>query len=43
MTIVLGGLAVLHPGAIANVLTVFAGAALVLNGLADLDLIRRFW
>ncbi len=43
VTIVLGGLAVLHPGAIANVLTVFAGAALVLNGLADLDLIRRFW
>ena len=26
-----------------NVITFVAGAALILNGLAELDIIRRFW
>ena len=41
ITIVLGVLIVLQPGAIANMVMVFIGAALIVNGLFDLYMVRR--
>ena len=43
LTIVLGALIVFHPGSIMNLVVLLAGIALVLNGLSELDLIRRLW
>ena len=43
LTIVLGVLVLFHPGAIVNMVVFLVGAALVLNGLSELDLIRRLW
>lgn len=41
--IVLGLLIVTHPGAIAGVVVAIAGGAFILNGLTDLNIIRKFW
>ena len=41
LTIVLGGLILFHPGAIINAVVILAGIALILNGVSELDLIRR--
>lgn len=43
LTIVLGAVIVFHPGTVLNWVIFLAGAALVLNGLTELDLIRRIW
>lgn len=43
LTIVLGVLIFFHPGSIINAVVVLAGAALIIHGLAELDLIRRIW
>ena len=43
LTIVLGALILFHPGSVINTIVFLAGAALVLNGLSELDLIRRIW
>jgi hypothetical protein len=32
-----------HPGTVLSTVIFLAGAALVLNGLTELDLIRRLW
>ena len=42
-TALLGLLVVFHPGAVAGAVVLVAGAAFVLNGLADLNIIRKFW
>ena len=42
--VALGGLLIMiHPGAIVNSVVILAGVALIVNGLADLNMIRRFW
>ncbi len=41
--IVVGGIFVINPWAGNRLIYVAAGACLILNGLADLDLISRFW
>lgn len=43
VTIVLGALALFQPGAVVSLATTVVGAALILNGLSELDLIRRIW
>ena len=43
LTIVLGALILFHPGAIVNAVVMLAGIALILNGLSELDMIRRIW
>ena len=43
LTIVLGAVVVFHPGAVMSWIIFLGGAALVLNGLTELDLIRRIW
>ena len=32
-----------HPGTIINTVVMIAGITLIVNGLTDLNLIRRFW
>ena len=41
--IIIGALLIFRPFRIWDALVFIMGAALVLNGLADLDIIRRFW
>ena len=42
--VALAGLLILiHPGAIVNSVVIVAGVTLIVNGLSDLSLIRRFW
>ena len=43
LIIIAGILVFFNPGTMINVITFVAGAALILNGLAELDIIRRFW
>ena len=43
VTVLLGLLVVFHPGAIAGFVVMLAGIAFVVNGLADLNVIRKFW
>ena len=43
LTIVLGALVVFHPGFVLSTVIFLAGVALVLNGLSELELIRRVW
>ena len=43
LTIVLGAVILFHPGSIISTVVFLAGVALVLNGLSELDLIRRVW
>lgn len=43
LTIVLGAVILFHPGAALSTFIFVAGAALVLNGLIELNLIRRLW
>ena len=43
VTLVLGILILLHPGSIVNLVVTLAGVALILNGLSELDMIRRVW
>ena len=43
VTIVLGVLILLHPGSIVNLVVTLAGVALIINGLSELDMIRRVW
>ena len=43
LTIVLGALILFHPGRVLDLAVTLAGAALILNGLSELDLIRRIW
>ena len=43
LTIILGTLILFHPGAIVNAVVMLAGIALILNGLSELDMIRRVW
>ena len=43
LTIVLGVLILIHPGAIVNAVVMLAGIALILNGLSELNMIRKFW
>ena len=43
LTIVLGAVILFHPGSVINTVVFLAGAALVLNGLSEMDLIRRIW
>ena len=40
---IIGALLIFRPFRIWDALVFIMGAALVLNGLADLDIIRRFW
>ena len=41
--IIIGALLIFRPFRIWDALVFIMGAALVLNGLADLDIVRRFW
>ncbi len=41
--IILGLLVVTHPGAIAGAVVAIAGGAFILNGLTDLNIIRKLW
>ena len=41
--LIVGVLVFFRPGVMINAVTFVAGAALILNGLAELDIIRRFW
>lgn len=43
LTAVLGILILLRPGALVNAAVMIAGIALILNGLSELDMIRRVW
>jgi len=43
LTIALGAVIMFHPGGVISIIVFLAGAALVLNGLSELDLIRRVW
>ena len=43
LTIVLGAVILFHPGSVINTVVFLAGAAMVLNGLSEFDLIRRIW
>ena len=43
LIILLGLLILIRPGFISSAIVVVIGAAFVLNGLVDLDIIRRFW
>ena len=43
LTLVLGAVIMFHPGTVLSTVIFLAGAALVLNGLTELDLIRRLW
>ena len=43
LTIVLGAVVLFNPGRVVSTVVFLAGAALVLNGLSELDLIRRIW
>ena len=43
LTIVLGAVILFHPGSTINLIVLLAGVALVLNGLSELDMIRRIW
>ena len=43
LTIVLGAVILFHPGSVVSTVIFLAGAALVLNGLTELDLVRRVW
>ncbi len=43
VTIVLGAILLFRPGTALNLAVALAGIALILNGLSELDLIRRFW
>ena len=43
LTMVIGALILFHPGAIVNAVVMLAGIALILNGLSELDMIRRVW
>ncbi len=43
VTLILGILILLHPGSIVNMVVTLAGIALILNGLSELDMIRRVW
>ena len=38
-----GVLIIIHPGTIVNSVVIVAGITLIVNGLSDLSLIRRFW
>ncbi len=43
LTIVLGAVILFHPGSVISTAIFLAGAAMVINGLSELDLIRRVW
>ncbi len=43
LTAVLGIMILLRPGALVNAVVMIAGIALILNGLSELDMIRRVW
>ena len=43
LTIVLGAVVLFHPGSVVNAVVMVAGIALILNGLSELNMIRRFW
>ena len=43
VTIILGALVLFRPGMVLNVVVMVAGIALILNGLSELNLIRRIW
>ncbi len=43
LTIVLGAVIAFHPGAVLSTVIFLAGVAMVINGLSELDLIRRIW
>lgn len=43
LTIVLGAVILIRPGTVISTAVFLAGAAMVLNGLSELDLIRRVW
>lgn len=40
---VAGLLVMIHPGAIVNSVVIVAGVTMIINGLSDLNMIRRFW
>ena len=43
VTLVLGVLIFTHPGSVMNMVVTLSGVALILNGLSELDMIRRVW
>ena len=43
VTLVLGVLIFTHPGSVMNMVVTLSGIALILNGLSELDMIRRVW
>ena len=43
LTIVLGALILFHPGRVLDLAVGLCGGALIVNGLSELDLIRRIW
>lgn len=43
VTLVLGLLILTHPGTVVNMVVTLAGIALILNGLSELEMIRRVW
>ena len=43
ITIIIGAIVLFNPGAVINLAVALAGVALILNGLTELDLIRRIW
>jgi len=43
LTIILAILIIIRPGAVASIVVLLAGIGLVINGLSELSLIRRFW
>ena len=43
LTILLGAVILFHPGSVISTFIFIGGAALVLNGLTELDMIRRIW
>lgn len=43
VTLVLGVLVFTHPGSVMNMVVTISGIALILNGLSELDMIRRVW
>lgn len=40
---VAGLLIMIHPGVLVNSVVIVAGVTLIINGLSDLNMIRRFW
>ncbi len=43
LIIVLGALILFHPGRVLDLVMAICGGALIVNGLSELDLIRRIW